>query len=86
MGSYTSFSVDGYQLLSSQSYVDAVVVTVFTEAEKSIQETRQSDSQDDSLADGDSATEDSFTEVGDAASGSIVLDRLEVMGCTLRAT
>ena len=35
MGSYTSFSVDGYQLLSSKSYVDAVVMMVFTEAEKS---------------------------------------------------
>jgi len=44
MGSYWSFSVDGYQLLSSKSYVDSVVMTMFTEAEKSIREVLQSES------------------------------------------
>jgi hypothetical protein len=78
VGSYTSFSVDGYQLLSSKSYVGAVVMTVFTEAEKYVREVLQADS--------DSKDEHSLTEVGYAASGEIIRDRLEVMGFTLPAT
>src|SRR5437762_14365528 len=78
VGSYTSFSVDGYQLLSSKSYVEAVVMTVFTEAEKYIREVLQAES--------DSKDEYSLTEVGYAASGEIIRDRLEVMGFTLPAT
>jgi hypothetical protein len=80
MGSYWSFSVDGYQLLSSKSYVDSVVMTVFTEAEKSIREVLQSESG------GDSTDGYSFAEVTYAASGLIIRDRLEVMGFTLPAT
>lgn len=86
MGSYTSFSVDGYQLLSSKSCVDAVVMTVFTEAEKSIREVRQSGSEGDAHTDGNPAEEYSLTEVSYTVSGSTILDRLEVMGFTLRAT
>jgi hypothetical protein len=78
VGSYTSFSVDGYELLSSKSYVEAVVMTVFTEAEKYIREVLQAES--------DSKDECSLTEVGYAASGEIIRDRLEVMGFTLPAT
>lgn len=55
-------------------------MTVFTEAEKAIRDVRQS------ASDGDSTGEYSFTEVGYAASGTIIRDRLEVMGFTLRAT
>lgn len=55
-------------------------MTVFTEAEKLIREIRQAD------PDRDSTGENSFTEVGYAASGTIIRDRLEVMGFTLSAT
>lgn len=78
MGSYTSFSVDGYQLLSSKSYVDAVVMTVFTEAEKFVREVQQSDA--------DSEDDYSVTVVGYSALGGVVQDRLEAMGFTLSAT
>ena len=57
MGSYWSFSVDGYQLLSSKGYVDSVVMTMFTDAEKSIREVLQSETG------GDSTDEYSFAEV-----------------------
>jgi hypothetical protein len=85
MGSYWTFSVDGYHLLSSKSYVDPVVMTVFTEADKSIREVRHSDPKTDLPAGGDSEEEYSFMEVSYVTSGSIVRDRLEVMGFTLRA-
>lgn len=55
-------------------------MTVFTEAEKSIREVRQPESG------GDSTCEYSLTEVAYAASGTIIRDRLEVMGFTLLAT
>jgi hypothetical protein len=85
VGSYTSFSVDGYQLLSSKSYVDPVVMTMFTEAEKADREVGQAISDDGTFAHS-STEEHSFSEVGYATTGSIILDRLQVMGFTLRAT
>ena len=44
MGSYASFSIDSYQLLSSKSVVNAVVMMVFTEAEKRIRQEKFSES------------------------------------------
>jgi hypothetical protein len=86
MGSYTTLSIDGYQVLSSKTYVDPVVMTAFTEADKSIREIREPDTDGSAFAGGDPTQEHTSTEVGYNASGSIIRDRLEVMGFTLRAT
>ena len=87
MGSYASFSIDGYQLLSSKSVVNAVVMMVFTEAEKRIrQEKFPGLNPEDPPTCDELENEDSHTIVEYVASGAVVLDRLDAMGFTLQAT
>ncbi len=87
MGSYASFSIDGYQLLSSKSMVNAVVMMVFAETEKRIRHEKYADPNpaESSSSDG-FENEDFRTVVEYVASGTVVLDRLEVMGFTIQAT
>src|SRR5471030_2439010 len=87
MGSYASFSIDGYQLLSSKSMVDAVVMMVFTEAEKRICYEKYAESNSpESPSNDESENEDLRTVVEYVATGTVVLDRLEAMGFTIQAT
>jgi hypothetical protein len=87
VGSYASFSIDGYQLLSSKSVVNAVVMMVFTEAEKQIRYEKYAESNSEEPSVDDEFKDENYhTVVEYVAHGTVVLDRLEAMGFTLRAT
>jgi hypothetical protein len=87
VGSYASFSIDGYQLLSSKSMVNAVVMMVFTEAEKQIRYEKYAESNPTEPSSGDESEEEGLrTIVEYVVSGTVVLDRLETMGFTIQAT
>jgi hypothetical protein len=87
VGSYASFSIDSYQLLSSKSVVNAVVMMVFTDAEKRIRQEKFPglNPADPPISD-EFENEDSHTILEYVASGAVVLDRLDAMGFTLQAT
>lgn len=92
MGTYTSLSVGGYEIYSTRGYADSVAMTIFTENDRyervvRVDETGQHHPVDcpvpeDLVPDED----DQQVDVGYAAPGWKVRDRLEVMGFTLEAT
>ncbi len=92
MGSYTTLAVDGYGLLTTKSYADLHVLTVFRETDKYIRVVRLDDENHSRTildkpvpADYDVDEEDEQIEVGYSARGRVVRDRLDVMGFTLAA-
>jgi hypothetical protein len=90
--SYTSLDVDGYVLLSTGRYADLTVLTVFRESDKYLEIVRIGDDLTRTLlekplpADFEVDEEDEQIQIGYRARGSIVRDRLDVMGFTLDAT
>ncbi|MFI5117982.1 MAG: HEPN/Toprim-associated domain-containing protein [Terriglobales bacterium] len=76
MGSYTDFSIGGYDLLTSKSYVEPVFMTVFKETDKKITPVE---------VDGDKEI-DQHRSIRYAVSASIAKERLGVMGFSLRKT
>jgi hypothetical protein len=95
MGTYTSFSVDGYDLISSKSSVSPVLMTLFAEVDKRV---RASAQEDEGAPAGDwvlpgiapAARVDKYGIVqldhAYVAPVRVVRDRLEVMGFTLPRT
>lgn len=87
MGTYTALSVDGYEIYSSKSMVEPLLMTVFTEADRRI---RTPGSDDEGVAAGpwrsrpQGDRRDAVLDHGYVAVVRHVRDRLEVMGFTLR--
>lgn len=93
MGSYTTLAVDDYGLLTTKSYADLHVLTVFRETDKHIRVIRIDDANHARTIvdkpvppDYEIDEEGEGIEVGYSARGSVVRDRLDVMGFTLSAT
>jgi hypothetical protein len=86
VGSFTALAIDSFHLLSTKSYVDPIVMTLFTERDKVAKRAWVSESGEIVSTPPDSVeTAGEFTQVGYAASRRIVVDRLNTMGFTLEA-
>jgi HEPN/Toprim N-terminal domain 1 len=92
VGSYASLSIDGYELFSTKSYVDAVAMTVFTEHDRiAVLIPRDAEPGDELTTMPRDWTDADLIELPDGlryqigyqTTGRVVADRLEAMGVTL---
>src|SRR4051812_20466305 len=84
MGSYTSLSVDGYEIHSSKSYVDLEVMTIFRESDKEYRVVDEHDvtvMQSRTIIQPNRANDEGL-QVRYRASAGAIRDRLDVMGFT----
>lgn len=95
MGTYTSFKVDGYELISTKSSVDPVLMTLFTEANKRVRASANEEAGTPagawvlpSEAPAVRVDEYGVTQLDHAyvAPAQVIRDRLEIMGFTLQRT
>ncbi len=80
MGTYTSLTVDGYEIVSTKSWADNTVMTIFSETD------RYCIRRAVNVLAGDVASEDEEIQVGYRAPGWVIRDRLEAIGFTLSAS
>lgn len=86
MGSYTELYIDDYPVLSSKSYVDGEVMTIFSESDKKTYKRRISER--NKLIWGECSENDDQDEIAHEYTTNVAyaIDRLEVMGFTLHKT
>ena len=84
MGSYTELLIDNYPVFSSKSYVNAEVMTIFSESDKRSFQRKVSDR--NNIVWGASKNDFEETVYEYNSTVSCIIDRLEIMGFTLKKT
>ena len=84
MGSYTELLIDNYPVFSSKSYVNPEIMTIFSERDKKSFQRKISNRNNGVWGDSEDDSEETVYEYNTTV--RCVIDRLEIMGFTLKKT